>query len=111
MAEALKIWPEKPKPEKPAEKPKHRYEWAIGFCPECGDIVTRPESDPGVALRNLAKVREFYVKHFADSPFECRTCHAPLPLPPDSTKEDLEKIEGCPFCGSTEARVREKKKA
>jgi Zn finger protein HypA/HybF involved in hydrogenase expression len=107
MAEELVRWPEKPKADarpEPADRPRHRLEWAIGYCPECKGIKTR--GDPDEVLQHLRDIREFYTQHYADSPFECKNCHAPLPA---KEKADLEKIEGCPLCGSTEAIMRSKK--
>jgi ssDNA-binding Zn-finger/Zn-ribbon topoisomerase 1 len=101
VSDEIQLWPEKPKPaEAPKEtKPAHHFEWAVGYCPDCGGMVVKG-SDKIDFSQLLQAVHKLYHRKLADSAYECKTCHRPLPA---KTKEEAEKLEACPWCGGTQA--------
>lgn len=95
--------PEKP-PEKPKAEPKmvtHKFDSALGWCPECSKIEAR---DFGDIMKRLPDVRKFIDEQLKDYAYECATCHLPLA----KNAEDAKALNGCPWCRGQKAVKRGK---
>lgn len=95
------------KPElKEVPKIYHRFESAIGYCPECKTVESKNLDD---FLKHLKDARKLIDEHRKNYKYLCSDCG--FPLAPDS--ETARAMNGCPWCGSDKAvdrRVYEEKK-
>jgi rubrerythrin len=90
MAKSLReAWP---KPEAPKlERPVHRFETAIGFCPTCNRIEAR---EPEKLMARIPEIKKFLIDQ--GYVYACDHCNMPLAKTPEEAKA---LPPTCPWCG------------
>ena len=94
---------------KHAEKPEgkiekiHRFETAIGICPECGVEVREPEKLIERMPEILPKLKELAVESTKNKMFVCENCG--LGLAHDA--KEVAALDNCFWCGHPKAVRRE----
>jgi len=93
----LKKPEKKPEVTKRIERIRHNVTAFIGFCSHCNDV--RGKGDLVEIVKRGKGVREILVKSIG-AKYVCDTCGWPYDA---KTKEELERIPECYFCGSKKA--------
>lgn len=118
VKEIGELWSKPKAPEVKTPEPRrepHRFEFAVGWCPECKSYEFRPgfEQFPVLKLPELRRaivdrLRGHNLIRTEGKSYVCRDCGTELA---DTPEEVRKTIESCPSCGSTQAVSFERFKA